>query len=334
MSDDAAFAPQPEEAQHCASHVAQLRPRNARLLMAIDVLLRNPVLAMPEALDSACDYFLAFGARELRERIVGLLLDASEVAAHFVLAAVHAAALNGDATPVAEYLDAALAAQCGFGSLEFVQRVQHALVAHQRGVAELVGTSMLITRVRARLWTLCFGDDLALLERFELTLRSRHVLVLGESGAGHELATAVVVASSLGGELTVVPEVTALSAGRQSQLASQLARAESLPRIVAATTQSLPAMVSAGRFEHALFVRLSAHHVILPSLRERPSDIALLGTRLAEQLLDGSVLSRRPLLRSLAAWLEAKRDERWSDNLPELAAAVRGFLARHAPSER
>lgn len=331
MSDDAARERGPESVQPLASHVAQLRPGHARLLAACDVLLRDPQLATPDALDSACDYFLSFGPNEIRERLTRILPVSRDAAAHFVLALLHASALNGDALPVGEYLDDETARQCGFSGLAFLQRVQRALRGFEGTVRELVGSSPQMVALRSRLWELCFGDHLAHLERVEPTLARRHVLVLGEAGTGHDAVAAVLLASRLGGDVRVVPELGELSAGAQSALVIALARDAPLPRVVATSSQSLPERVSAGALQPALFTRLCEEFLVLPSLRERPGDVPAIGMHFAERLLQGSVTGRRPLADAIAAWLERVADQPWPGNLPQLESALRFFVVNRRP---
>lgn len=87
-------------------------------------------------------------------------------------------------------------------------------------------------------------------------------------------------------------------------------------RIVAATHRDLTVMVSDGRFREDLYYRLSTFPIVLPPLRERPEDIALLATSLLTRLA-----GRRPLLFSSAAIARLERHP-FPGNVRELRNVV------------
>jgi two-component system NtrC family response regulator len=92
-------------------------------------------------------------------------------------------------------------------------------------------------------------------------------------------------------------------------------------RLVAATNRDLKAEVDAGRFRKDLFYRIHGVRVVIPPLRERPEDIALLVDHFARAL---------PVPRRFTpAALEALAAHDWPGNVRELHFAVEraGLLA-------
>src|SRR5690606_2895650 len=89
-------------------------------------------------------------------------------------------------------------------------------------------------------------------------------------------------------------------------------------RIVAATHRDLPAMVQAGQFRGDLWYRLAVSPLLLPPLRERPSDIPALARYFA----------RRSVRYGLAPCTPTEEDLRlllaydWPGNVRELAAVI------------
>src|SRR6185295_7013826 len=69
-------------------------------------------------------------------------------------------------------------------------------------------------------------------------------------------------------------------------------------RLVAATNRDLAAEVEADRFRRDLFFRLGAAQVVVPPLRDRPRDLAILAHRLFANAC--ARLHRRPLTLSVA----------------------------------
>ena len=90
-------------------------------------------------------------------------------------------------------------------------------------------------------------------------------------------------------------------------------------RIVAATNRDLTAEVEAGRFRRDLFFRLGAAQVVLPPLRDRPRDLALLANRMFDAACRR--LHRRPLTLTVAA-TQALFLHRWPGNVRELKNAM------------
>ena len=86
-------------------------------------------------------------------------------------------------------------------------------------------------------------------------------------------------------------------------------------RLVAATNHNLRASVAARRFREDLFFRLSVFPIMIPPLRERPGDIALLADRFLDRLR--KELKRRMLTLSTSA-VEAMQRYHWPGNVREL----------------
>ncbi len=90
-------------------------------------------------------------------------------------------------------------------------------------------------------------------------------------------------------------------------------------RIVSATHRSLRAEVEAGRFRGDLMYRLRVIPLFLPPLREREGDVALLVTRLVEEL---NQVKRRKLEVVSPAALQALERYDWPGNVRELKNAL------------
>ena len=95
-------------------------------------------------------------------------------------------------------------------------------------------------------------------------------------------------------------------------------------RVIAATHRDLKAEVQAGRFREDLFYRLHVFPVVLPPLRERREDIALLATHFLEkhaQVLGRSLTAFDPdALRALTGYP-------WPGNVRELENAIERAVA-------
>lgn len=90
-------------------------------------------------------------------------------------------------------------------------------------------------------------------------------------------------------------------------------------RIVAATNRQLEVMVAEGTFRQDLWYRLSVFPIRLPSLRERPEDLAQLSAHFAERA--GKRLGG-PGLTVTAADLERLGRYAWPGNVRELASVI------------
>ena len=92
-------------------------------------------------------------------------------------------------------------------------------------------------------------------------------------------------------------------------------------RVVAATHRDLRHEIEAGRFREDLFFRLAQIRLVVPPLRDRPADVAVLCAKLLAQIAGGGVpMTLEP---GALAQLEAQR---WPGNVREL----RNVLARAA----
>jgi len=90
-------------------------------------------------------------------------------------------------------------------------------------------------------------------------------------------------------------------------------------RVVAATHRNLQEMIKEGTFREDLYYRLAVVRAILPPLRDRGDDIALLATRFADEFTSSFSLS--PTL------LEALKRHSWDGNVRELRNVVERALS-------
>jgi len=89
-------------------------------------------------------------------------------------------------------------------------------------------------------------------------------------------------------------------------------------RVIAATNRDLAGMVRQGLFREDLFYRLSTIAVVVPALRERPSDVALLARHFAERLNERYGFRKEV---SPSA-LEVLQAHPWPGNVRELSHVV------------
>src|SRR5262249_42870823 len=85
--------------------------------------------------------------------------------------------------------------------------------------------------------------------------------------------------------------------------------------VVAATHRDLKRAIAEGRFREDLYFRLEVFTIEVPSLRERPEDIAALAEHFVARFCREDV---RPLARIDAPALEALRRYSWPGNVREL----------------
>ncbi len=93
-------------------------------------------------------------------------------------------------------------------------------------------------------------------------------------------------------------------------------------RIIASTNKNLEEMAEKGEFRRDLLFRLSAAHLVLPPLRERPCDIQLL----AEMYLAEFSPPGKPKRLSQKAW-ERVRAHPWPGNVRELRGVIQTAVA-------
>ena len=90
-------------------------------------------------------------------------------------------------------------------------------------------------------------------------------------------------------------------------------------RILATTNRDLPFEVQNGTFREDLYFRLNVVSLRIPSLRERPGDIAALGDHFARRYADVNGLPYRPLSREALLRLTSHT---WRGNVRELENAI------------
>jgi len=90
-------------------------------------------------------------------------------------------------------------------------------------------------------------------------------------------------------------------------------------RLITATNRDLQDMVKKGEFRQDLYYRLCVVEILLPSLRDRPSDIPLLA---ASFLAESAKANGKPITGFSSEALDALQAHDWPGNVRELRAAV------------
>ncbi|MGH7104667.1 MAG: sigma 54-interacting transcriptional regulator [Acetobacteraceae bacterium] len=103
-------------------------------------------------------------------------------------------------------------------------------------------------------------------------------------------------------------------------------------RIVAATNADLPALAASGRFRPDLLDRLAFDVIVIPPLRERPTDIALLAQHFAARMT--SELKREYFPGFTAAAMRRLEQAPWPGNVRELRNVVERSVYRMTGIDR
>ncbi len=90
-------------------------------------------------------------------------------------------------------------------------------------------------------------------------------------------------------------------------------------RLIAATHRDLRAMVREGKFREDLYYRLRVVEIVLPALRDRPSDIPLLANAFLREFADAN---RKKLNGFSGEALETLMSHTWPGNVRELRFAI------------
>src|SRR5690606_27666774 len=90
-------------------------------------------------------------------------------------------------------------------------------------------------------------------------------------------------------------------------------------RVVAATNRDLGRLVAAGEFREDLYYRLNLIKLVMPPLRERPGDIALIAAHHLRRVRARYGLGEVELARDAIRWIRAQP---WPGNVRELKACI------------
>jgi DNA-binding NtrC family response regulator len=100
-------------------------------------------------------------------------------------------------------------------------------------------------------------------------------------------------------------------------------------RIVAATNRNLEEMIKTGEFREDLFYRLNVIPLVIPPLRERPADLALLAEHFTKV---SAIMNGREAATVSAGALQALRQHSWPGNVRELENVIeRAVLLAQGP---
>ena len=101
-------------------------------------------------------------------------------------------------------------------------------------------------------------------------------------------------------------------------------------RIIAATNRDLRTEVNQGRFRSDLFFRLSVVRIVMPPLRQRPEDLALVVRQLLRRLGASEPIAARLCVPDFVGGLAARRLARERARAAQLPRALPGVRGAHA----
>lgn len=100
-------------------------------------------------------------------------------------------------------------------------------------------------------------------------------------------------------------------------------------RIIATSNRNLQESVKSGEFREDLFFRLNVFNLRVPSLRDRPADVAALATHFAEKFTEINQVQKRPISAEAMTMLQKHS---WPGNVRELENAMhRSVLLANGP---
>lgn len=100
-------------------------------------------------------------------------------------------------------------------------------------------------------------------------------------------------------------------------------------RIIATSNRNLQESVKSGEFREDLFFRLNVFNLRVPSLRDRPADVAALATHFAEKFTEINQVQKRPISAEAMTMLQKHN---WPGNVRELENAMhRSVLLANGP---
>lgn len=209
--------PQPPAASG-TSNLARLIQDPPLLKPLVRSYLANPFSSPPPDISSGLldvsDGELVSAANALC--VAGHGRDASRL----LLAAGHDRILRGiEAVPVSPFDVLGDAAVAQFGvTKEDARALLHAARRVFRRLNAIAGVSTAIQRVRAEIWSACFGPSLEETLRLRQFIRDQNVLILGETGTGKELAARAIQESALNRGASPAPMQTVNAAAMPAHL--------------------------------------------------------------------------------------------------------------------
>ncbi len=170
------------------------------------------------------------------------------------------------------------------------------------------------------------------------------VLISGEAGTGKRLLASIIHRlSGLTGQLTVVPgagiadttalprtgslvidQIERMPSSGQIALLARLRRQDLPVRHIITAGGDVDGFVRDGAMRPDLTHLLRRHHLVMPALRERPGDIAVLVHHIASQWASQQGVARP---RITDAWIRHCQGQSWPGNIRQLASDMSAALS-------
>jgi len=101
-------------------------------------------------------------------------------------------------------------------------------------------------------------------------------------------------------------------------------------RLICATNKNLEKAVEEGSFREDLYYRINVFNIVIPPLRERPTDIPLLVKHFVEKY---AMTMNRPILQVTSEAMDVLMSHSWPGNVRELENAIeRAMVVGHPPA--